>query len=263
MEIESEARGVSSQRPRAMNVYLSYVRADRALASQLATDLAREGISVWRDEDRLLPGDNIVENIFNAIRESTDFLALVSGNSARSPWFSSELATALASIEASPNRRIIPIIAERGAKLPAFLGQFQAVDLSSSDKYAEYLPHLLKSLKAEKFSGPPPPTDTLQRYEEVFPRVSERIFMAFEEQENYRRHLERSFKVRQRFGLALGASFIATLVIAGMLLLEPAVYSKVFFSFLGGLAVGIMFSVIFESTKRNHDKSSIDGERRG
>jgi hypothetical protein len=75
------ARGFRFEPRRLPQVFIAYVREDRAAAERLYADLAGEGFSPWMDSQKLLPGQNWPRAIENAIDASDFFVACYSGNS--------------------------------------------------------------------------------------------------------------------------------------------------------------------------------------
>ena len=59
-------------------VFLSYSRKDSETALKLYQYLKNEGIEIWLDKEKLIPGQNWKYAISQAIKESTHFLALFS-----------------------------------------------------------------------------------------------------------------------------------------------------------------------------------------
>jgi len=243
-------------------VFLSYSHSDRGLAEQLTKDLENKGLSVWRDVEKLSLGADIVETILRAIRESSNFLALVSSKSSESMWFSSELATALASKEASPNLRIIPIVTEQGIELPLFLRQFKAVDLSTPQKYKEHLPRLLEALTSDAYVGPLPPPQFMKHYGKIYPGFAERILRLTEIEAHKRMQAEKSYALGRRLGFALIGSLLGALVIAAITIWGKDGNSHQIFIFLGGLVVGILYSLISSAIRKTSNNTNADGDVR-
>jgi hypothetical protein len=126
-----------------MDVFISYASADKHIAKKLSADLRAMGIDVWIDSDGIRPGDEWFSTTLRAVRETRNFLALISRHTLSSNHFGSELATALASAKNSLEvRNIIPIIVEDSVEPPSFLSQFQAIDASNSKKYGNALKKL-------------------------------------------------------------------------------------------------------------------------
>lgn len=71
---------------RTYNIFLSYSHRDREFADRLHADLVSEGLTVWRDEQELIVGQYLVEEINKAIVESSLAVCLVSQAYIESPW---------------------------------------------------------------------------------------------------------------------------------------------------------------------------------
>lgn len=77
-------------------LFLSYARPDSSSAQRLADQLSNQGLSVWLDRDKLLPGQRWRDEIQNAIRNTDYVLVLLSTKSvSRRGFVQSEIASAL------------------------------------------------------------------------------------------------------------------------------------------------------------------------
>jgi predicted aminopeptidase len=74
--------------------FISYSRKDNAMAEALASAIEKHGISIWRDKDNLLPGDNFTKKIPEALNAVKALIFLSSVNSADSEWANAELTAA-------------------------------------------------------------------------------------------------------------------------------------------------------------------------
>ena len=72
-------------------VFLAYDRADSAVVSNLAEELGRLGLSVWRDVEQLQPGQLWQNEIGRAVRAADAVLFFASASSVRSTWVEAEL----------------------------------------------------------------------------------------------------------------------------------------------------------------------------
>ncbi len=75
------------------SVFISYAHEDKALAREFADGLVAHGLQVWIDDNELLAGDSIIEQISNAVAGVDFFCALVSEASHQSKWCQRELVT--------------------------------------------------------------------------------------------------------------------------------------------------------------------------
>lgn len=105
-EILSKVRQICKD----IEVYISYVRADKIAADLLAELLIDKDYSVWTADSRLKPEDNFAEVIGSAIARCAYqgfFIILISESSIKSKWLESELALA---INNTGGETIIPIM---------------------------------------------------------------------------------------------------------------------------------------------------------
>jgi uncharacterized membrane protein len=218
-----------------MDVFLSYAREDKEFASRLVKDLAAEGIEVWWDRTKLKPGENWVQALLDGIRSAPNFLALVSENTAASPHFSTELAAAIASKEASP-RRIVPVLTKKNAPIPSFLNQFTVIDASTPERYRDGVQRLSKLI-----NSPLPPPHILGQYDQLVPQIAEQIMALAEREELTLLESERRDYLRGRiFGL-LALSVLVAAVVTVYAVKES---SSAFFVMLGTVLIGMLASFI-------------------
>ncbi len=76
-------------------VFISYQRADVALAERLQAALEAAGVAVWRDKADLRPGDHVDFAIPEALREARAVATIWTGNSLKSEWVRHETAFAV------------------------------------------------------------------------------------------------------------------------------------------------------------------------
>ena len=67
--------------------FISYSSLDKPVAARLADKLKSRGIDVWVDTLQILPGDSLVQKIFEeGLKDCQLFLALLSPYSVKSEW---------------------------------------------------------------------------------------------------------------------------------------------------------------------------------
>lgn len=128
-------------------VFLSHSSKDKPFVRQLATDLKKNGVGVWLDEQNISVGDSIVERVGQGLAESDYFVLAMSHNSMSSPWVTKEL-----------NQALVSEIEQRDVKiLPIKLGDCEIPNLIKDKKYADFSSHyqsglddLLKAIKGRK-----------------------------------------------------------------------------------------------------------------
>lgn len=129
-----------------MRVFISHTSKDKEFAKRLASDLKASDLDVFAYYDAIMPGDSIAEKIGSAILDSDAIVLLLSHQSAKSPWVSSEIAFATAAQSKAKQPRILPIVIEQHSDIPFFIKDLLYLDLSDDQKYKENLPLLIKAL---------------------------------------------------------------------------------------------------------------------
>lgn len=195
------------------DVFVSHSATGKEFARKLATDLSQQGLSVWLDETSLRPGDNWAASIQEAISNSKSFVAVVSRDRDSSPWFNTELAIALASSQNDRPKKIIPVVADNGTPLPPFLRQFQAVDMSSNQKYASRIADLIRATKEPANERSTPSPEVLRQYGNLLPDSAERLLEMAESMTAHRRSLESKANYRNILLPALIATLVSVVLI--------------------------------------------------
>jgi hypothetical protein len=105
-----------------MQVFLSYENSDKEFASALSRELERRGLSVWLDQQNLLPGDNWPLEIGKALARSQAMVVLISPDSMRSKQVRQEIEYALG--HSSFEHRLFPIEVRPTKEVPSILRKF-------------------------------------------------------------------------------------------------------------------------------------------
>ena len=102
--------------------FISHTSADKdRFVLQFCHLLRERGIEPWLDERELLPGDNLVDKIFNdGISSSDVFIVVLSANSIERPWVKKELSVAVVQKIEGVVKALIPIVLD-GVTVPAVL----------------------------------------------------------------------------------------------------------------------------------------------
>jgi hypothetical protein len=124
--------------------FLSHSSKDKPFIRQLATDLSKQGISVWLDEQKILVGDSITEKISQGLAQSDYFLIALSEHSVNSQWVSKELNTALVNEIEKRKVKILPLKLSE-CEFPELIKDKKYADFSKS--YKEGFEELLKAIK--------------------------------------------------------------------------------------------------------------------
>lgn len=112
--------GLAYDTSRRFDAFLSYNSADRRVAQQLQSRLAKAGISVWMDQHQLGIGDPLITRIGSAIHETPHVIALLSSNSVNSPWVQFELNVAMNQEIHGRRTVVLPVLLD-DCKIPEYL----------------------------------------------------------------------------------------------------------------------------------------------
>lgn len=92
--------------------FVSYSSSDRSAAERLANALRERGLDVWIDSLQILPGDSLVQKIFEeGLKDCRVFIVLLSPHSVKSEWVKHELDVALIN-KLKKITRVIPVIVD-------------------------------------------------------------------------------------------------------------------------------------------------------
>jgi hypothetical protein len=125
--------------------FLSHSSKDKPFIRQLASDLAKQGIDTWLDEQRILVGDSITEKIGQGLAQSDYFIIALSEASVGSAWVKKELSGALLREVERRKVTVLPIKLSE-CEIPEMLQDKKYADFSKS--YKEGLQELIKTMKA-------------------------------------------------------------------------------------------------------------------
>jgi hypothetical protein len=141
-----------SETKRPLKVFLSYAHADCEAVRGLYARLKREGVDVWLDKEKLLPGADWELEIRKAVREADVVVVCLSKQFNQAGFRQKEVRIALNEADMKPEGEIfiIPARLEECETLES-LRKWNWVDLFEADGY-ERLASVLKS-QADKFGA--------------------------------------------------------------------------------------------------------------
>lgn len=111
----------------------------------LRDSLIREGVTVWFDEDQILPGDSIPQKVEDGIEHSDAIILCLSPRFFDSEWTPAERAAFTYADPGSKSRAVIPVLIE-DCRIPKALAHIRYVDMRRSD-FLDVTP-ILESLTA-------------------------------------------------------------------------------------------------------------------
>ena len=133
-----------------MEVFVSYSSNDLPKVTRLVNDLRSAGLSVWFDEDEILPGDDIMEKISAGIKASRHYVICLSPSFDQKPptsWVKREFKQAMLKEIKETKACIVPVRIKSGGGIPDELGDRAYADLSKSKRWQKNFPRLVRKLQ--------------------------------------------------------------------------------------------------------------------
>lgn len=120
--------------PKSYDVFISHSSEDKAIAEKIAQHLISKHLEVWYDDWQVLVGHDIVDKVYDGIRNSRFLLVLLSEKSARSKWVQQEINAARVREIESGATIVLPAVIEPNAKseIPESLRTKRYADISAN-----------------------------------------------------------------------------------------------------------------------------------
>jgi len=127
-------------------VFLSHASEDKVhFVDEFALKLTEEGIDVWLDKWEMLPGDSLVDKIFEeGLKNAQAVIIVLSENSVSKPWVREELNTSIVN-KLQKGTRIIPVVIDK-CEVPQSLKSTLWEQISDTNDYKESLDRILASI---------------------------------------------------------------------------------------------------------------------
>ena len=111
-----------------MKVYISHAHTDDSFVSKVEAGLEKVGLEVWNANREVLPADNWVDKIAQALKESEAMVVLVTPDALRSNWVRWEIEYALG--ERGYRKRLIPVLVRKPeGDIPWILRRLPMIDM--------------------------------------------------------------------------------------------------------------------------------------
>ena len=135
-----------------IKVFISYSENDEEKVTKLVSQLKKNNLDVWFDQEQLYPGEELNPAIKKGIYSAKIFLACLSSNYVNNfngSWTERELKIAMQNEEKQNVRKIIPVRFEKakGSQLPDILGKRAFADLSNLTKWNNNFNRLVDAIK--------------------------------------------------------------------------------------------------------------------
>ncbi|MFE4107875.1 TIR domain-containing protein [Almyronema epifaneia] len=132
----------------ALDVFISYSRADSAFARRLNDALQLQGKCTWFDQESIASGADFQQEIYRGIESADNFLFILSPRSVQSPYCADEVGYA-----AKLNKRLVPVLAQTlsGSDLPPALATVQWLDFSQqAQEFTDSFSQLIRVLETDR-----------------------------------------------------------------------------------------------------------------
>lgn len=237
-----------------MKTWITYSYNDRAFVGKLKSLLKDSGLEFQETENEILPGDNIVDTIYKSIKESEIIFIIISKESCKREWFSTELAIIISEIRNNPDKRIFPILIEKEISIPPFIDHYQYLDLSDKNNFDLNIGRLKKSLKSPK-----------ERELNIEEKDNQRFNLYQSKQELLKREKESYEKKKVERQRLVTLTTLMTIIVTFVVLFVFIISNKTIFKLDGnnlissfilvlvGSFTGAIISLILNRRKENND----------
>jgi tetratricopeptide (TPR) repeat protein len=157
-----------------IDVFISYARADQDWVTTLADNLTREGFRIFYDRYEIAPGDRVVMQLDNALRQAKGAVIVVGSTTLSRPWVQTEYSVLVERASAG-ELRLIPVLIDE-AELPPMLGTFGYLDFRDArdqPAYRKLFQELASGLRNERPAHPTPGSGGISYPGEVRGRPSQ------------------------------------------------------------------------------------------
>lgn len=135
-------------------VFVSHASEDKeSFVLEFATKLREHGVDAWLDKWEMLPGDSLVDKIFEeGLKEADAIIIVLSNNSVDKPWVREELNAGIMK-KLSKGTKIIPVIIDE-CSIPESLKSTLWEKIDNLDNYSRSLDRILASIYGQKEKPP-------------------------------------------------------------------------------------------------------------
>ena len=127
-------------------VFLSHASEDKQrFVIPFATSLRMKGVDVWLDKWEILPGDSLVDKLFEeGLKEAEAVLIVISAVSVTKPWVRQELNTAIVN-RITRQTKVIPIVLDK-AEVPEALRSLVWEPIPDLNDYGDQLDRIVAAI---------------------------------------------------------------------------------------------------------------------
>lgn len=143
------------------DIFISYSSKDKTTALKVAEVFTRVGYTVWMDDMDIVVGEDIVQKVFQGIRECRFFLVLLSEHSIESHWVQDEISSARLKEIEQGQTVVLPVVLSESLPIPASLKHKKYLKLTQKN-FEEGMRRLLESIVLLNLRGTAGPLVALE-----------------------------------------------------------------------------------------------------
>lgn len=129
----------------APKVFTSHASEDKIFAQDLATKLRAKGVDAWLDVWEILPGDSLIDKIFEeGLKEAKAVIVILSKSSVDKPWVREELNAAMVK-RINGVSKLIPVILD-DCEIPQALHSTVWVRIGDTNNYDAELEQITRAI---------------------------------------------------------------------------------------------------------------------
>jgi hypothetical protein len=141
---------INSMSDKSIDAFLSYASNDLEKAKRLVAELRKGGLRVWFDQDEVMPGDDIDEQISGGISRARHYVLCLSPSFEKRPptsWVRKEFKRAILKESKLQKNCIVPVRLKNGCSVPDEIGGRAFADLSTKKRWFANMSRLVDALK--------------------------------------------------------------------------------------------------------------------
>ena len=136
-----------------MKIWISHSFSDISFVERLKNILLAQGYEILTLDHSLTAGEYLLEKITKSISEADALLVVMSKNYAKSSWMNTEMGLIISQSSTKMGKIFIPIIIDKGLKLPSYLTQYYYIDYTNDKSFEENTFQILKAIQDRSLRG--------------------------------------------------------------------------------------------------------------
>ena len=132
-----------------MKIWISHTYSDKEFVNRLTKILIEQGHQIVTLDSSLTAGEYLLERISKSISEADTLLFVISKHYFKSSWMSTEFGLIVSEASTKQNKTFIPILIDKGLRLPSYLSQYYYIDFTNNKTFDENTAQVLRAIQKE------------------------------------------------------------------------------------------------------------------